>query len=136
MEQVVSSIRRVTDIMAEITAASQEQTGGIEQVNQAIGQMDQVTQQNAALVEEAAAAAASMQDQAATLAQVVGVFKLDRAHDVALPAHQASRPAIKTAAATPARIAARPAAAARKDKFANKTMSKPVAAGAGDWEEF
>jgi methyl-accepting chemotaxis protein len=136
MEQVVSSIRRVTDIMAEITAASQEQTGGIEQVNQAIGQMDQVTQQNAALVEEAAAAAASMQDQAATLAQVVGVFKLDRAHDVALPAPQASRPAIKKAAATPARIAARPAAAARKDKFVSKPASKPVAAGGGDWEEF
>ena len=137
MEQVVSSIRRVTDIMAEITHASQEQTGGIEQVNQAIGQMDQVTQQNAALVEEAAAAAASMQDQAATLAQVVGVFKLDRAHDVTPPAqHQASRPVIKTAAATPARIAARPAATPRKDKFVSKAASKPVAAGAGDWEEF
>jgi methyl-accepting chemotaxis protein len=67
----------VTDIMAEITAASLEQTAGIEQVNQAIGQMDQVTQQNAALVEEAAAASESMQDQAAKLAQVVSVFKVD-----------------------------------------------------------
>ena len=78
MEQVVASIRRVTDIMGEITMASQEQTDGIEQVNQAIGQMDQVTQQNAALVEESAAAAESMQDQAGKLAQVVGVFKLNR----------------------------------------------------------
>ena len=85
MEQVVGSIRRVTDIMAEITSATQEQTGGIEQVNQAIGQMDQVTQQNAALVEEAAAAAASMQEQAATLAEVVGVFKVERGFSLAAP---------------------------------------------------
>ncbi len=80
MGQVVGSIQRVTDIMAEITSASQEQTGGIEQVNGAISQMDQVTQQNAALVEEAAAAASSMQEQAGKLAEVVSVFKLDRAH--------------------------------------------------------
>jgi len=72
----------VTDIMAEITAASQEQTQGIEQINQAITQMDQVTQQNAALVEEAAAAAASLQEQASGLSQVVSVFKLDSAQQV------------------------------------------------------
>jgi methyl-accepting chemotaxis protein len=78
MGQVVDSIQRVTDIMAEITSASQEQTSGIQQVNSAITQMDQVTQQNAALVEEAAAAASSMQDQAAALAEVVSVFKLER----------------------------------------------------------
>jgi methyl-accepting chemotaxis protein len=77
MEEIVDSVKRVTDIMAEITAASQEQTSGIEQINQAISQMDQVTQQNASLVEEAAAAAESMQDQAANLAQVVSVFKLN-----------------------------------------------------------
>ena len=76
MEEVVASVRRVTDIMGEITAASQEQTFGIDQVHQAISQMDQVTQQNASLVEEAAAAAESMQDQA-DLAHVVSVFKLD-----------------------------------------------------------
>jgi methyl-accepting chemotaxis protein len=78
MEQVVSSIQRVTGIMAEIASASQEQTTGIEQVNQAIAQMDQTTQQNAALVEEAAAAASSMQEQAGRLAQAVDVFKLER----------------------------------------------------------
>ncbi|MFS2216533.1 methyl-accepting chemotaxis protein [Telluria sp. Tellsp104] len=96
MEQVVGSIRRVTDIMAEITSATQEQTGGIEQVNQAIGQMDQVTQQNAALVEEAAAAAASMQEQAATLAEVVGVFKVERGFSLAAPvaARPVARPAL------------------------------------------
>jgi len=80
MEEIVASIRRVTDIMGDISAASREQTVGIEQVNQAIGQMDQVTQQNAALVEEAAAAAASLQDQAGELLQVVGVFQLDGLH--------------------------------------------------------
>jgi methyl-accepting chemotaxis protein len=63
--------------MAEITAASQEQSSGIEQVNKAISQMDQVTQQNAALVEEAAAAAESLQDQAGKLTEVVSVFKLN-----------------------------------------------------------
>jgi len=73
--------------MGEITAASQEQTQGIEQINQAITQMDQVTQQNAALVEEAAAAAASLQEQAGGLSKVVGMFKLE-------PGETASRPSI------------------------------------------
>ncbi len=77
MDEIVESVKRVTDIMAEISSASQEQSAGIEQVNQAITQMDEVTQQNAALVEEAAAAAASLQNQAAQLAQTVGSFKLD-----------------------------------------------------------
>jgi methyl-accepting chemotaxis protein len=81
MEQVVTSIARVTSIMAEIARASQEQTCGIEQVNQAIAQMDQVMQRNATLVEEAAATTGSMQDQAASLAQVVSVFRLERSAD-------------------------------------------------------
>jgi methyl-accepting chemotaxis protein len=128
MVQVVDSIRRVTDIMAEITSATQEQTGGIEQVNSAIAQMDQVTQQNAALVEEAAAAATSMQDQAATLAGVVSVFKLDRSHDLgavkAAPVSKApARPALPRASAP----VAKPAAKSGK--------RAPVAASA-DWEEF
>ncbi|WP_418127754.1 methyl-accepting chemotaxis protein [Variovorax sp. KK3] len=76
MQEVVASVKRVTDIIGEITAASHEQTLGIEQINQAITQMDQVTQQNAALVEEAAAAAASMQEQAGSLVQSVSVFRL------------------------------------------------------------
>jgi methyl-accepting chemotaxis protein len=78
MDEIVGSVRRVTDIMGEITAASQEQTSGIEQINQAITQMDQVTQQNAALVEQASAAAQSLQEQAGSLSQVVGVFQLGR----------------------------------------------------------
>jgi methyl-accepting chemotaxis protein len=76
MKEVVASVRRVTDIMGEITSASREQSTGIDEVNLAIGQMDQVTQQNAALVEQAAAAAASMQEQAAQLAEVAASFRL------------------------------------------------------------
>ena len=80
MTDVVSSVARVTDMMSEITSASQEQRAGIDQVNVAVTQMDQMTQQNAALVEQAAAAAASMQEQAARLAQVAAAFKLAQ-HD-------------------------------------------------------
>ncbi len=93
MQAVVSGIRGVADIMAEITAASQEQTSGIDQINQSIAQMDQVTQQNAALVEEAAAAAASLQDQAGELAQVVSAFKIaSRAAATKAPAAAKQRP--------------------------------------------
>ncbi|OYO27654.1 methyl-accepting chemotaxis protein [Janthinobacterium sp. PC23-8] len=76
MEEIVTSIRRVTDIMGEIANASGEQSAGIEQVNKAISQMDQVTQQNASLVEEAAAAAASLEERAVELVDVVAVFRL------------------------------------------------------------
>ena len=77
MQEVVDSIRRVADIMSEITVASQEQSMGIEQIHQAVSQMDQVTQQNAAMVEQAAGASRSLQDQAADLARLVSVFRLD-----------------------------------------------------------
>ena len=77
MHEVVDSIKRVTDIVAEITSASIEQRSGIEQVDIAITEMDSTTQQNAALVEQAAAAAAAMSEQAVSLSQVVSVFKLD-----------------------------------------------------------
>jgi methyl-accepting chemotaxis protein len=83
MAEVVESVRRVTDIMAEITAASVEQSAGIAEVSRNIVEMDQATQQNAALVEEAAASAAAMQDQAARLARAVSVFKLDQAAEPA-----------------------------------------------------
>ena len=76
IRDVVAGVRRVTDIVGEISAASQEQTSGLEQVNQAISQMDQVTQQNAALVEEAAAATGSLEAQAAQLVQAVAVFRI------------------------------------------------------------
>ncbi|WP_137171669.1 methyl-accepting chemotaxis protein [Massilia sp. HP4] len=77
MQEIVQGITRVTDIMSEIASASAEQTVGIEQINEAITQMDSVTQQNAALVEEAAAAASSLESQAAGLARLVSVFKVD-----------------------------------------------------------
>jgi len=76
MNEVVDSVRRVTEIMTEITTASQEQSAGIEQVNQTIAQMDEVTHKNAGLVEEASAAAESLQDQASNLSHVVSVFRL------------------------------------------------------------
>ena len=84
MDEIVNSVQRVTDIMAEITAASEEQSAGIDQVNQAVSHMDQVTQQNAALVEEAAAAAGSLQDQSSQLAKVVSTFKLDSPQSTAM----------------------------------------------------
>jgi methyl-accepting chemotaxis protein len=77
MDEVVGSVNRVTDIMAEITSASREQSVGIDQINQAESLMDEATQQNAALVEEAAAAAESLRDQASGLVEVVSVFKLN-----------------------------------------------------------
>jgi methyl-accepting chemotaxis protein len=90
MDEIVVHVRRVADLMGEITAASQDQTMGIDQINQAIGQMDQVTQQNAALVEEAAAAAQSLEHQATTLVDAVSIFKLGQRGSVramgALPA--------------------------------------------------
>ena len=85
MTEVVASIQRVTEIMGEISAASHEQEVGIGQINQAIGEMDSVTQQNAALVEQAAAATGALEQQAAHLAEVVGVFKLDMGSRAAEP---------------------------------------------------
>ncbi|WP_076593531.1 methyl-accepting chemotaxis protein [Herminiimonas arsenitoxidans] len=125
MEEVVHSVKRVTDIMSEIMAASQEQSAGIEQVNQAIGQMDQVTQQNAALVEEAAAAAESLNEQAIKLAEAVSVFKLDR-----MEVSASAKTATKIAAVAPAKRAIAAPAPARKK------VSNGVAAGGDDWEEF
>nr|MBF0684060.1 hypothetical protein [Pseudomonas sp.] len=77
MQEVVTAVQRVTDIMGEISAASDEQSNGIEQVNRAVSQMDETTQQNAALVEQAAAAAASLEEQAGRLFDAVAVFKVN-----------------------------------------------------------
>ena len=83
MGEIVTSVQRVTDIMAEISAASQEQSAGIEQVNHTVNQMDETTQQNAALVEEATAAARSMEEQAAQLVEAVASFRLSQDAGVA-----------------------------------------------------
>jgi uncharacterized phage infection (PIP) family protein YhgE len=89
MTEVVDSIKRVTDIMGEISAASNEQRLGVSQIGEAVTQMDQATQQNAALVEEMAAAASSLKGQAQDLVQVVSVFKLDANHVAARAAPRA-----------------------------------------------
>lgn len=81
MEEIVRSVTRVTDIMGEIASASDEQSRGIEQVSLAVTQMDQVTQQNAALVEEAAAAANALEEQASRLSNAVSVFRLEQDSD-------------------------------------------------------
>lgn len=130
MEDVVASVRRVTDIMGEITMASGEQTSGIEQINLAVNEMDTVTQQNAALVEEAAAASQALQDQAVSLAQVVSIFKLAGINEVNLPlkAGMVSQSAIMYS--EPKRLA----------RAANvphiKKVSNAGAAESGDWRQF
>ncbi len=126
MSEIVDSVQRVTTIMREITLASNEQSTGIEQVNQAITQMDEVTQQNAALVEQAAAAAEALQDQAAHLAQVVGVFKLDGA--IAMLAAAPVRPSIA--------VKSRPAARVALPKPARATSAASRPAAHDDWDEF
>ncbi|MDZ4349063.1 MAG: methyl-accepting chemotaxis protein [Xanthomonadaceae bacterium] len=136
MSEIVTSVKRVTDIMAEISAASQEQSAGIEQVNTTITQMDEVTQQNAALVEEASAAARSLEEQAGGLTEVVSRFVLS-ADPVAAPP-QPSR----VQRQAPSRPSARPVAA-RSPAPANPRVVTPrarsgAANGSGDqnWQEF
>ena len=128
MAEIVTSVQRVTDIMAEISAASQEQSAGIEQVNQTVVQMDETTQQNAALVEEATAAARAMEDQANQLADAVAIFRLDNQVDAAVRAVAArvERPAPRSASAVVVRNA-RPAAP--------KPRAQPTPDD-GNWQEF
>ena len=133
MQGIVDSIRSVTDIMSEISAANLEQTQGIDQINQAIVQMDNTTQQNAALVEEAAAASQALQDQAARLAELVSVFKTSESVDTpaSTPA-VAKRPALAAkTAVTASRPAPRPQVAAKPLKLATAGS-----AAGGEWEEF
>ncbi|NMM38643.1 MAG: HAMP domain-containing protein [Glaciimonas sp.] len=127
MQEIVTSVKKVADIMAEITSASQEQSQGIEQVNQAIIQMDDVTQQNAALVEQAAAASEALQEQAAHLAQVVSVFQLDDMQAQA-PTAQVHHfvPQIKQSA--PRKLISPP----KKQKMIANGSALP----AEEWEEF
>jgi methyl-accepting chemotaxis protein len=126
MGEIVTSVRRVTDIIGEISNASLEQTAGIEQINMAISQMDQVTQQNASLVEEAAAAAEAMQEQSAKLAQVVSVFTLDAT----------AQPAASSPAREPAPVStAKPASAQRLAPPARKP-GRQATQQAAEWESF
>jgi len=93
MDEIVTGVKRVTDIMAEISHASVEQNAGIEQVNGAIGQIDDATRQNAELVQQASQAAASLEEEAERLAQLVSIFRLEGATVAALPAGR-KRPAL------------------------------------------
>ncbi len=129
LTEIVGSVKKVSDIVAEIAAASQEQSIGIEQVNKAITQLDEVTQQNAALVEEAAAAAESLDDQARDMSQRMAFFRInDSAVQPAIPAAprvQQTQAVRQPAPAPVVRPSARPTPPPR-----------PVADSDGEWEEF
>jgi len=142
MDEIVSGIASVSDIMKEITSAGHEQRSGIEQVNQAITEMDAVTQQNAALVEQAAAASVSLQENADNLTRVVSVFRLTDTSPQTKAAGSAARreaSAAKPAKAAPVKAtaitkpAARTAIAAQKQ---SKKLSAPATAASDGWEEF
>ncbi len=128
MEEVVTSVRRVSDIIAEIAAASQEQSTGIDQVNQAVTSMDEVTQQNAALVEEAAAAAESLVEQANALSDAVSVFKIG--NESRVQERRSSSSPLRTTNSKPKKASV---SAAPKAKV---VMAKTGTDDAGEWEEF
>ena len=145
MAEVVASIKRVTDLMGEISAASAEQSAGVSQVGEAVGQMDQVTQQNAALVEESAAAAESMKLQAQQLVETVAVFKLTQ-DAVASSRHQGPSPAgierrgpdRATNVARPVFGKAQPAPAklAKVVTAAPSVTAPALRTGTNDWESY
>ncbi|WP_368922874.1 methyl-accepting chemotaxis protein [Comamonas aquatica] len=162
MQEIVASVRRVTDLIGEITASATEQRDGIGQVNQAVSNLDQMTQQNAALVEESSAAATSMNEQAQRLADVVAVFNVGQGAVAALARPTVAAPAVRTAAAPaqrgaqgvasvqpavtpPAAVAPAPAKkapAAAKPAAAPQLLkpaplsSKATAPNDDDWETF
>jgi methyl-accepting chemotaxis protein I, serine sensor receptor len=154
MSEIIAAVQRVTDIMGEIAAASQEQSSGIDQVARAVTQMDEVTQQNAALVEQAAAAAQSLEDQASRLRAAVAVFSLDDAgHGAgfgaaakpAAPRAVAAVPAVaskvtaavpKPAIRPPVRPAVRVGAASAPAAPAAASPAPVAAGGSDDWETF
>jgi methyl-accepting chemotaxis protein len=137
MDEIVSSVKRVTDIIADISAASQEQSSGIEQVNQAVLQMDEGTQQNAALVEEASAAARSLEQQSTHLVQTVAAFRLNaREGGVQTPVATITRVAEPTPIA-PRKPAPKAEAAAPKPRpAARKAKAGAGAGGDQHWQEF
>ncbi|GAA5078812.1 methyl-accepting chemotaxis protein [Lysobacter panacisoli] len=131
MDEIVTSVKKVTDIIADISAASQEQSSGIEQVNNAITQMDEGTQQNAALVEQASAAARSLEQQSEQLVHTVAVFRL--AHAAQSTRTQAT--VVEMAAGKPGK--AKPAAPVAKAATTRKVRATAAANSAEpDWQEF
>jgi methyl-accepting chemotaxis protein len=144
MTEVVSSIRRVTDIMGEISAASSEQASGVAQVGEAVRQMDNATQQNAALVEEMAAAASSLKGQAQELVQLVSVFKLGADVQVAAPARAPMNTVAFKSTPSKAKVHSNPMSKAVVKKVTASALSGPkaqakkieAAGGDEDWETF
>jgi len=149
MGEIVAGVQRVTDIIGEITAAATEQSGELGQVSQAVSELDQMTQQNAALVEQSAAAAESLKEQALRMGEMVSVFRAGEAAAVSRPVR--SVPAYKPQGAAAHRSSAAPArpAAVAKPAAVKAAPAKPVAAaplkstahstetaGGGDWETF
>ena len=136
MTEVVTSIKRVTDIMGEISAASSEQSAGVAQVGEAVSQMDQATQQNAALVEESAAAAESLKNQAQQLVQAVAIFKLDGSHGSAANTSSSSSayPAVERRGPDRAKNVTRPSFGKKKAAAAPVTVAART--GTDDWESF
>jgi methyl-accepting chemotaxis protein len=129
MQEIVSSIRRVSDIVSEITSASVEQSNGIQQVGEAVTQMDQTTQQNAALVEESAAAAESLKTQAQQLVQTVSVFRLSEGAGMAMAT--AARPAVVAARPLPA-----PPTRSATPQAAPKARVQEAKADTEEWATF
>ncbi|KND61151.1 Methyl-accepting chemotaxis protein I (serine chemoreceptor protein) [Candidatus Burkholderia verschuerenii] len=146
MNEVIVAVQRVTDIMGEIAAASEEQSSGIEQVSRAVSQMDEVTQQNAALVEEAAAAAQSLEDQAGKLREAVAIFKTAEGATLAsslvsarpVLAARVAPTSVKPQKMQRAKAAASPAQPATKaaPAPAPKPAALATASASGDWETF
>jgi methyl-accepting chemotaxis protein-1 (serine sensor receptor) len=138
MSDIIDAIKRVTDIMAEISVASSEQSAGIDQVSRAVTQMDQATQQNAVLVEQASAAATALEQQALLLKETVSVFRIDERHAPVLAATAKPRPpAPKIAAAGSARPAAAPTPLRQPDAAARAPGPRqPVVREEDEWETF
>ncbi len=143
MDEIVSSIRRVTDIVAEISSASVEQSSGVSQVGEAVTQMDQATQQNAALVEESAAAAESLKTQAHQLVQAVAVFKLSQQDGFASVSYAAvpaaNAPDVERRSPDRAKNVTRPKFEARppaKVEQASRAAAPALKTGTDDWESF
>jgi methyl-accepting chemotaxis protein len=135
LEEIVGSVKRVTDIIAEIAAASQEQASGIDQVNKAIMQMDETTQQNAALVEEATSASQSMKEQAVELMRQVNFFKLTGtgAERSGRPSGGAARQDLPAATHKPV---AKPTAKSAAHATGHRTAVKePVVVGGGNGQD-
>jgi methyl-accepting chemotaxis protein len=149
MNDIVAQVKRVADMIGEISSSAQEQTSGIAQINQAIVQLDNVTQQNAALVEEAAAAADSLNQQAGRMVEVVSIFKLTGSAGAGVPQRsmgvvpqysparvipRKSTPALVRATSSPPRIDSKPTTAPKK--LTTSVAARKSASGNDDWETF